>query len=405
MVPGRTLLWEAVPGLSGHDSQFSGKLRQDLTDFPSEIHHVLWSPFIKMTGHNIDMLRVSFGDINFNIPPIYAPDDSQFAAGQTCFEELLVPRNEHFVYRSTEEATSFSAALSAMCALSAAVDTRGSSNDGSSQPRILFLERPFDRQIINAPSMCSWVKHKFAAEAHLISDSMAERHGACAPVESIRRHDTFVTIDGSQALLLSFARPGSVVVLVSPKNSFSGLIKLLLSSARIHVLEFLVHRPTELALDVESSEYHQRMQGGTDRGKISADRLLGPLHCARQRSLERTCFEFWIRNHVLLNTEEFLAFVKHAQNVLNRVSAGEDGFEPDLQFSEWGIRLAHAGEDASLSLLSPCQRRPAEVPETEAAEFHEYESQYPFVSVYGQHARRVAWEVRKPTPCGSRVPA
>jgi hypothetical protein len=32
------------------------------------------------------------------------------------------------------------------------------------------------------------------------------------------------------------------------------------------VLEFLVHRPTELALDVESSEYHQRMQGGTDRG-------------------------------------------------------------------------------------------------------------------------------------------
>jgi hypothetical protein len=86
MVPGRTLLWEAVPGLSGHDSQFSGKLRQDLTDFPSEIHHVLWSPFIKMTGHNIDMLRVSFGDINFNIPPIYAPDDSQFASGQiTCF--------------------------------------------------------------------------------------------------------------------------------------------------------------------------------------------------------------------------------------------------------------------------------------------------------------------------------
>jgi hypothetical protein len=194
MISGRTLLWEVPPGLTVHDSQFSFKLRQDRDDFDDDIHRVLWSPYISMAAHNIDMLRVSFGDVGFNIPPIYAPDKGQYT-DLTCFEELLVPRNEHFAYRSTEEAAQFNAALSTMCTL----DAEASLNDRGLQPRVLFLERQFDRHIVNAPSMCTWVRSKLALESQLIADSMAEQHGLCAVVKIIREHDIFVTVDGSQA--------------------------------------------------------------------------------------------------------------------------------------------------------------------------------------------------------------
>jgi hypothetical protein len=405
MVPGRTLLWEVPPGLTAHDSQFSLKLRRDRSEeFPSDIHHILWSPHMSITAHNIDMLRASFGDVGFNIPPIYAPADAQLYAEPTCFEELLVPRNEHFAYRSTEEAESFSAALSTMCAL----DTEASMADRPSRPRILFLERAFDRQIINAPSMCTWVSHAFAAEAQLISDSLTEQQGLCAAVEIIRRHEIFVTIGGSQALLLSFARPGSVVILVDPKNSFDGLSKLQLSMARMHVLEFLVHRPTELVPDNGSFEYHARRRGrhrdtlvsltgpGSGNATLNAGslrdfpRYAQPLRCAQQAE----CYEFWRRHHVWLNLDEFVAFLEHARNVSSRASRASvraDDSEPDPQFTEWGIQLAPSDEGDHTSQLPRCQQRPAE-PEGGEHITPEYE----FVRHYGRFFRRVAWEVSLP---------
>jgi hypothetical protein len=387
MVPGRTLLWEAAPGLSAHDSQFSFKLRQDRDDFPSPIHNISWSPYTQMTGHNIDMLRASFGDVGFNVPPIYAPGDAQVAAGLTCFEELLVPRNEQFMYRSAKEAESFHAAVGAMCRLDP--DSEASMADRASRPHILFLERPFDRQIINAPSMCTWVKHKLEAEAQLISDSLTDRHGVCAAIDVIRKHDIFVTIGGSQALLLAFARLGSVVILVDPKNTFDGLTKLQLSTAGMHVLEFTVHRPTELVADLQSFArvYPKEALDGLLKGPLNGPDAEDhhPLLCARVR----TCIEFWRRHHLWLNVEELVAFVEDARNVSNSVSVGADGSELDSQFREWGIDLDDEHESpfppsGSRLRSPPCQRRPAEP------------DKYPFSSkFYGRYMRRVAWEVSR----------
>jgi hypothetical protein len=261
--------------------------------------------------------------------------------------------------------------------------TKASLNERAAQPRILFLERPFDRQILNAPSLCTWLRHKFKAEAQLISDTLAEQHGVCAAVEIIRGHDIFVTIDGSQALLLSFARPGSVVILVSPKNSFNGLTKLLLSTAGMRVLEFLVHRPTELVADTESSEYMQRIRGRQAQipGPGMLEMFHHPLQCVRWRE----CFEFWIRSHVWLNFDEFWAFVDYARNASSSTTFNVDDIELDMQFRQWDVQLK-VGEDERWT-RPPCQQLPAE-PVDAAPE------EYPFIVDYGRLGRRVAWEVR-----------
>ena len=88
-----------------------------------------------MTAHNIDTLRVAFSDSGYNVPPIHAPrgpadwydvlpdrppptQHEQIPNGVLCFEELLVPRNEYFIFRDPEEADGFRHATLGMCRLS-----------------------------------------------------------------------------------------------------------------------------------------------------------------------------------------------------------------------------------------------------------------------------------------------
>jgi hypothetical protein len=98
-----------------------------------------------------------------------------------------------------------------------------------------------------------------------------------------------------QALLLSFARPGSVVVIVLVTKAFDGFLKLTLSMAEFHVLEFLVHRPTELAVDVVSFEHLRKIKPGTEMQDFAHLRKWeSPLMCAHSQE----CQLFWARHQV-----------------------------------------------------------------------------------------------------------
>ena len=81
---------------------------------------------------------------------------------------------------------------------------------------VLFLQRAYDRHISNGHQLCRLVIDTLSTDARLVDDSLAERHGLCAMVEIVRQHGIFVVTEGSQIVLLSFARRGSVAIIAYP---------------------------------------------------------------------------------------------------------------------------------------------------------------------------------------------
>ena len=92
---------------------------------------------------------------------------------------------------------------------------------------------------------------------------------------------------------------------------------------------------------------------------------------------------------VLLNADEFLAFMLYAQNISSGRSVRVDGSEPAPWplVVRWFTDLAPPGEGAHWSGIHPCQRRLSEPPLSFSTDRQT------------SYARRAAWEVRTVDLC------
>ena len=134
-------------------------------------------------------------------------------------------------------------------------------------------------------------------------------------------------------------------------------MKLLLSSAQILTLEFVVHRPSDLKVDDRAFCWTcgERSDADAVAGIAAWPADTNPLICAR----ERHCFHHFLRQDIKLDPAEFRAFVEHARGLLLADSMqSEDSFHSRL--------------------MPPCQH----LPDEEEFEF----------ALSGTQ-RRVTWEV------------
>ena len=174
------------------------------------------------------------GSSRYNLPPIYAP---RAQALPVCFDELHVQRTVRKVFRSADEAELLKSLAHTMCQLAPIVPLEPQPSLIVSL-HVMFLERAWNRFVLNAPELCAAVDAQPGVSAVLVVESIVEQYGTCAAVELMARHEVFVTREGSHETVLAFARRGSVVITAYTELGFGGMIKSMITYALYYTAYF-----------------------------------------------------------------------------------------------------------------------------------------------------------------------
>jgi len=208
--------------------------------FPGKIDQIFYDVQLSPTycWRTCALMRIGFEDENWRFPPItMVKEGDVWHKETTCFERILVPSNtkQHFTSRAAAERHRNQALK--FCNIPHRYPTL--------PKNIFFFQRGHDRQIYNGKELCESVN-----DTSLHSDLETDDHpDFCTQVANMYAADVIVSVDGSHNQLLSYARPGSVLILVLPYNFRVPDWKLLAYYVGLRTLEIITLDP-KYSLDV-----------------------------------------------------------------------------------------------------------------------------------------------------------
>eukprot|EP01114_Cavostelium_apophysatum_P017910 TRINITY_DN5416_c0_g1_i5.p1 TRINITY_DN5416_c0_g1~~TRINITY_DN5416_c0_g1_i5.p1 ORF type:complete len:418 (+),score=93.36 TRINITY_DN5416_c0_g1_i5:2337-3590(+) len=231
------------PCHQGHASEFYSKLVDLRKQFPGKVDRILYNNKQSgdICGRTCHLMMLGFEQEGWVVPPIFSiPVTTALKSGgqPVCFDRLLVPSNTQQHFTSREAANEHRDAALRLCDVPKRYPTK---NDTK---KLFFYERGFDRYIVNSEELC---EHSNTRGFTAVVDT--DDQDFCTQVESIYSADVIVTTDGSQNQILSYARPGSVVIFAYPFHFRVPDWKLLAYYASLRSLEIVT-------LDKENARGH-----------------------------------------------------------------------------------------------------------------------------------------------------
>jgi hypothetical protein len=223
----------------GHSSEVYTKLVELRKLFPGPIERIMYTTNAEFKGRPdayqfcyipCNEMRVAFEEENWQFPTVYwLLLQKEYIANKTiCFENVLVPASTHQHFTSREAAAMHRSSALRMCNIPERPTPK--------VPRtVFFYQRGHERQMYNVEELCSYSK-QLGYSSYIETDDHPDY---CQQIASMYSADIIVSVDGSHNHLLSYARPGSVLILVIPFNFRVPDWKLLGHIVGLRVLELM----------------------------------------------------------------------------------------------------------------------------------------------------------------------
>eukprot|EP01116_Phalansterium_solitarium_P024729 TRINITY_DN9145_c0_g1_i1.p1 TRINITY_DN9145_c0_g1~~TRINITY_DN9145_c0_g1_i1.p1 ORF type:complete len:589 (-),score=152.08 TRINITY_DN9145_c0_g1_i1:56-1750(-) len=218
----------------GHSSETLFKVREVRDHFGGSIDRIIAMTLEQprsYIGRTCNLLKVAFGEENFQFPPIYIwrMHEPYLKDVPVCFERVLVPQIHKEFFSSLEAADRYRREALRMCNI-----THREQNDKLQPTNVFFNERGFDRHLRNHEELCEMTRAK---GYNAFVETLDDIKDWCHSVAIAHASDVVVAIDGSHLWVLPFMKPGSVLLLIYPPNFRAPDFKFLANSVGVRAVE------------------------------------------------------------------------------------------------------------------------------------------------------------------------